>query len=140
MLTFRLAEERDAEPFSNWIADSTQIPVEDVQASLKENNPTSVTIVIEDQEGKVILFAPTYAVAMLGFLGINPDSTPLQRGRALRALKGALQAFWKTYGVTEINTLTREDYPIAQWALANGFDVEPRTLVRLITKPDTGSS
>jgi hypothetical protein len=71
-LFFRLADERDSAPFADWIGQSTQIPVEDVKASLKENNPTSVTLVIEDGNGKPILFAPTYCVAMLGFLGFNP--------------------------------------------------------------------
>lgn len=138
--TVRIAEERDAEPFSSWIAASTQIPVEDVQASLKENNPTSVTLVIEDEHGKVILAAPTYAVAMLGFIIFNPETSDLERGKGLAAMKKSLQAFWAMHGVTEIDTLTREDYPIARWAMHHGFDLEPRTLLRLTYKKSTGSN
>jgi len=138
--TVRIAAEKDAEPFANWIAASTQIPVEDVKASLKENNPTSVTLVIEDERGKVILAAPTYAVAMLGFIIFNPETTDLERGKGLAAIKKAAQAFWAMHGVTEIDTLTREDYPVAQWAMRHGFELESRTLLRLTYKKSAGSN
>jgi hypothetical protein len=138
--TVRIAEAKDSEPFAKWIGESTQIPMEDVQASLKENNPTSVTLVIEDENGKVILFVPTYAVAMVGFIGFNPEATERERVKGLHAMKKSLQAFWAMHGVTEIDTLTREDYPVAKWAMHNQFDVEPRQLLRLVYKPTLGGN
>ena len=139
-LFFRLAEEKDSAPFAAWIGQSTQIPIEDVKASLKENNPTSITLVIEDAQGKPILFAPTFAVAVLGFLGFNPESDPMERLSALEVLQGTAQAFWREHGVTEIDVLTREDYPVAKWALRHGAEIEPRQLLRFVTRGSEGSS
>jgi len=139
-LFFRLADEHDSQPFADWIGQSTQIPVEDVKASLKENNPTSVTLVIEDGQGKPILFAPTYCIAMLGFLGFNPDSGALERARALEVLRGTLQAFWKQFGVLEVAVLTKEDYPVAQWAAKHGFETETRQLMRMRSSTVEGAS
>jgi len=129
--TVRIAGAEDSEPFARWISESTQIPVHDVLASLKQNNPTSVTLVIE-KDGEVVLFAPTYALAMLAFIGFNPEKEGRERLRALDALKKAASAFWQMHGVNEIATLTREDYPIAQWALRHGFVQESRQVLKLI--------
>jgi hypothetical protein len=135
-ITVRISNENDSEAFAKWISESKDIPVEDVKASLKEANPTSVTLVIEC-DGKVLLFAPTYAVALLGFIGFNPDADPRERVRALEAIKRAAQAFWGMHGVTSIATLTREDYPVAQWALKHGFVKEPRQVLVLSSAPDS---
>lgn len=135
-LTVRIANENDAEPFAQWISESTQIPFEDVQASLKEFNPTSVTLVIEC-DGKVLLFAPTYAVALLGFIGFNPEADGRERVKALDAIKKAAQTFWGMHGVTTIATLSREDYPVAKWALKHGFGLEPRQVLVLTSKPES---
>lgn len=136
--TVRLAGAEDSERFAAWISSSTQIPIQDVKASLKENNPTSVTLVIE-KNGEVILFAPTYALAMLAFIGFNPEAEGREKIKALDALKKAAQAFWGMHGVNEITTLTREDYPIAQWALKHEFVPESRQLLKLVNpnKHDT---
>lgn len=133
--TVRLANVDDSEPFAKWISESTQIPVEDVRASLKENNPTSVTLVIE-KGGKVILFAPSYAVSRLAFLGFNPEVGGLEKLKALDAMKKAMQSFWGMHGVNEIETLTMEGYPVAQWALRHGFTLEGRQVLKL-TNTDT---
>ncbi len=130
--TVRLAGADDSERFAKWIGGSTQIPVEDVKASLKENNPTSVVLVIE-KHGEVVLFAPLYAVARLAFIGFNPEAAGRERLKALDALKKASQAFWGMHGVNEIETLTMEDYPVAQWALKHGFTLERRQVVKLVT-------
>ena len=115
--TVRLAGADDSERFAKWIGGSTQIPVEDVKASLKE----------------VVLFAPLYAVARLAFIGFNPEAAGRERLKALDALKKASQAFWGMHGVNEIETLTMEDYPVAQWALKHGFTLERRQVVKLVT-------
>jgi hypothetical protein len=133
--TVRVAGAEDADLFAEWIGKSNDIPVEDIKASLKESNPTSVTLVIE-HEGKVILFFPTWAVALLGFIGFNPEATPRERIKALDACKRSAQAFWGMHGVTSIATLTREDYPVAKWAMHNGFELEPRQVLVLSSKPD----
>jgi len=132
--TVRLAGAEDSEPFAKWIAESTQIPVEDVKASFKENNPTSVTLVIE-KDGEVVLFAPVYAVARLAFIGFNPDKVGRDRLKAMDALKKTSQAFWGMHGITEIETLSLEGYPVAQWALKHGFTLEPRQVLKLSSKP-----
>lgn len=134
--TVRIANENDAEPFAKWIAESRDIPVEDVKASLKEANPTSVTLVIEC-DGKVLLFAPTYAVALLGFIGFNPEAEPRERIKALEAIKRAVQAFWGMHGVTSVATLTKEEYPVAKWALNHGFVKEERQVFVLTSNPES---
>jgi hypothetical protein len=138
-LSVRIADEKDSEPFARWIAQSNQIPVEDVKASLKKCNPTSVTLVIE-QDGKVILFAPMYALAMLGFIGFNPATSERQRLKGLDALNKTAEAFWKQHGVTTLCTLSKENYPIAKWAMHNGFEVEPRQVLVRTTQPETESA
>jgi hypothetical protein len=134
-LTVRIADERDSQPFAEWIAKSKQIPADDVKASLKEANPTSVTLVVE-QDGEVILFAPFYAIALLGFIGFNPNTGVEQRRQGLEHMKKAAQAFWGMYGITTITTLSREKYPIAHWAMNHGFTVEKRQLFTLRGAPD----
>jgi len=135
-LTVRVANENDAPAFSEWMAQSKDIPREDIEASFKENNPTSVTLVIE-LDGKVLLFFPTYAVALLGFMGFNPEATPRERLKAMEAAKRAAQAFWRMHGVTTIATLSREDYPVAKWAMNHGFGLEPRQVLVLTSKPES---
>ena len=134
--TVRLAGAEDSEPFAKWIAESTQIPVEDVKASFKENNPTSITLVIE-KDGEVILFAPLYAVARLAFIGFNPEKLGRERLKAMDALKKASQAFWGMHGINEIDVLTMEGYPVAQWALKHGFAIEERQVLKLVRTEKT---
>ena len=134
-LTVRIADERDSQPFAEWIAASKHIPIEDVKASLKDANPTSVTLVVE-QDGKVILFAPFYSIALLGFIGFNPDANPRERVEGLEKMRQAAQAFWGMYGVTTIATLSKEKYPIARWAMDHGFTVEKRQMFVLRGAPD----
>lgn len=134
--TVRIATEADSEAFAKWIGESKDIPFEDVRASLKDANPTSVTLVIE-LDGKVLLFFPTWAVALLGFIGFNPEATPRERVMALDACKRSAQAFWGMHGVTSIATLTNEDYPVAKWALNHGFVKEERQVLVLSSKADS---
>src|SRR5208282_5960715 len=90
-----------------------------------ENNPTSVTLVIE-KNGVPILFAPFYCQMNLAFLGFNPTMQGSVRLRALRAMRNAAAAFAAIHGVKEITTESLPDYPVAQWAIQNGFDVSKR--------------
>lgn len=128
--TFRLAEPNDAPAFEAWIADNPQIDPKDLEAGMKRNNPTVLTFAVCDPSGKVILFAPVYAVMNLAYIAMNPEARASEKMQALATLLDGAAAFAVQFGVREINTLTRSDYGVAKWALAHGFEVDARELFR----------
>ena len=127
---FRLAEPADAEAFSNWTAANTQIDDADKLAALKENNPTVVWFCVT-RDGVPVAFAPVYLQAMVPHLGFNPGIEGRDRLRALQMLMDGVSGFMVQYGIREIGILSKEEYPIAQWALKHDFDLEPRQFLRL---------
>ena len=127
---FRLAEERDAPAIAKWVAENTQIDAKDIQLGLKKNSPTAVYFVV-DRDGVSIAFAPFVCVMHLCHLGFNPDSRASEKMKAMQMLLDGATAFAVQYGVTEINTLTRDTYAMGKWALAHGFEKDNRELFRL---------
>ena len=128
--TFRLAVPDDATAFAAWAAENPQIDPKDLEAGLKRTNPTVVTFAVCDAGGKVILFAPVYAVMNLAFIGFNPEARASEKVRALETLLNGAAAFAVQFGVREINTLTKTGYGVAKWAAANGFVADDRELFR----------
>jgi hypothetical protein len=128
--TFRFAEARDSETFAHWATNNALISKDDLLASLKQNNPTSVTLVIE-KDGVPVVFAPFYCQMNLGFLGFNPDLQGRVRLQGLHALRNAVSAFAAMHGVREITVQSSDNYPVAQWALHNGFQGEKRKTFRM---------
>lgn len=128
--TFRLAEQADAEAFSRWAAENPQIDQKDLKAGMKANNPTVLTFVAE-KDGKAVAFAPIYLSAVLAHLGFDPEAPAADRKAALNVLNDGVMALMAAFGIREIQTLTKPDYPVAQWALAHHYEAEPRTLLKL---------
>lgn len=133
-VSFRFAEARDSAEFSKWALENDKIPRKDILATLKDNNPTTVTFVIEN-EGVPVLFAPVYCLMNLAYLGFNPEAAAKDRLQALEALQAVLSSFAIKHGVHEITVQTSKDYPVAQWALKHEFNEEPRTTFKYRVTP-----
>lgn len=127
---FRLAGPADAADFAKWTAENSQIDDVDKLAGRGKNNPTVLWFVVE-KDGVVQSFAPVYLQASVPHLGFNPDADPKDKLRAMQRLMDGVVGFMAQYGVREITTLSKEEYPIAQWALKHDFDLEPRQLLKL---------
>jgi hypothetical protein len=128
---FRLAEPRDSESFAKWVNGNPLIAAEDVEAAKKENNPTVVFFVVENPDGVAVGFAPVYAQGVISHLAFSPESTPAERKVALQLGLNGIMAFFAQYGIREIAMISKEDYPVAKWAVSQGFEAEPRQLFRL---------
>ena len=134
-LTFRFAEPSDAESFVKWATENAAIDFRDMADSMKVNNPTCVTLVVE-RDGVPILFSPFYATMTLAYLGFNPDrDDPRERLEALETMLKAMSAFATLHGVREIGTFTNTDQMVAKWALRHGFKKEERSTFRYKIHP-----
>lgn len=127
---FRLADADDSEAFTKWALENPQIDRKDLWAATKKKNPTVVFFAVE-KDGVVQAFAPLYAQMILAHLGFNPDAAGKDRKEALQRLIDGVSAFAVQYGIREIVTLTKENYPIAQWGIKHGFDLEERQVLKL---------
>lgn len=128
---FRLAEPSDAEAFSKWVAENPQIDEKDIQAAKISNNPSVLYFAVENPEGKVVMFAPLYLSYTLAHLAFNPDTRASERKQAMQVMMDGAVAWAVQFGLREITTLTKKGYGVAEWALQNGFDAEPRELLKL---------
>jgi hypothetical protein len=127
---FRLAEPADAADFSKWAAENTQVDPKDLWAGTKKKNPTVIFYAVE-KDGVVVAFAPVYLQLTVAHLGFNPAAEGKDKLRALQMLTDGVSAIGVQYGIREITTLSKEDYPVAQWAIKHGFELEPRQLLKL---------
>lgn len=133
-INFRFATAEDAPAFARWVAENQQIDAKDKLAATKEANATTTFLVLEI-DGIPRLFIPMYMVLRIGYLGFNPENTGDQNKEAMEAILPYLKEFARIWKVNEIDTLTRESLPVAQWAAAHGFAVEPRQLFTLRVDP-----
>jgi hypothetical protein len=127
---FRLAEPADAEAFTQWTLSNPQIDPKDIEAAKKENNPTVIYFAAENAEGQVVAFAPVYLQMILAHLVFNPDAAGKDKLRAMQFLLNGAVLVAIQHGVREIVTLSKENYPVAKWAVKHGFDLEPRQLFK----------
>lgn len=127
---FRLAEPADAEAFKSWVLRNPDIDPQDIKTASRKQNPTVLYFVAENPDGKVIAFAPVYTQYALAHLAFNPDSTGAERKQAMETLLTGVTALAVQFGIREIVTLSKEEYPVAQWGMAHGFDLEPRQLLK----------
>lgn len=128
--TFRGALPEDANLFADWVRNNPQIDPGDVQRTIQGNNPTCVTFVA-CLDGKPVAFVPVYAVAMIAHLGFDLDARASAKMQAMPVLLDGITSFFIQYGIRELAVLTREDYGIAKWAAAHGFEKDGRELFRL---------
>lgn len=127
---FRLAQPSDAEAFSKWVAENPQIDPKDIEAAKKSNNPTVLYFVVENPEGEAVLFAPLYLSYTLAHLAFNPESRASEKMKAMQVILDGTVAWAAQFGLREINTLTKKGYGVAEWALAHGFEADPRELFK----------
>ena len=127
---FRLAEPADAEAFAHWTTENPQIDPKDAWSGLNRTNPTVLTFVAE-HDGKAVAFAPIYLSAVLAHLAFNPEARASEKMQALDVLKDGTMGFLVQYGIREIQTMSEPEYGVAKWALAHGFEQDPRSLFRL---------
>lgn len=127
---FRLAQPADAEAFAKWVAENEHIDDADKIAATHDKNPTVLWFVAE-KNGAPVGFAPVYLQATVPHLGFDPASSAEDRKAAMQVLMDGVSAFMVQYGVREITTLSKDRYPIARWALQNGFDQDARQVFKL---------
>lgn len=127
---FRLAVPSDAESFAKWASENPQVDAEDLLAGTKTKNPTALMFAAE-KDGVVVAFGPVYMMAMLSHLGFNPDAEDKDKLRALQIMIDGVSAFAVQYGIREIGTLSKKQYPIARWAVKHGFEEDERQVFRL---------
>ncbi len=136
-MTFRFATPADAPAFAEWAAKNPEIPQKDLEASMKKNNPTATVLVVEEN-GVPLLFIPVYLTMRIAYLGFNPENTREQNLAALEAMLPIVQAFARIWHINEVDTLTKSDIPVAQWAAAHGFEAEDRELYTVKAIPPEG--
>jgi hypothetical protein len=128
--TFRLAVPEDAEAFTKWSLENPQIDPKDRLSATKAKNPTCLYFVVE-RDGKIVTFAPVYAQMVLAHLSFNPEASGRDKLKALEVLTDGVSALAVQLGIREIVTLSKEEYPVARWAVKHDFEVDPRQLFRL---------
>jgi len=129
--TFRLAEEKDAELMTRWVAENPQISVDEAQAGTKENNPTVLYFIV-DCDGVPVLFSPVYAQWTFAHLGIAPEASPEIRKYALQTLVDGVVAMAIQFGIRELTAFTQPEFPVAQYAVKQlGFEWESRHPIKL---------
>jgi len=127
---FRLATPADASAFAKWVAENPQIDPRDIAAAQSKTNPT-VLYFVATKDGAPVAFAPLHCVAMLDHLAFDPESEGRDRLKALQTLIDGATAFFVQFGVREIQTLTKEEYPVGAWALKHGFEKDDRETFRM---------
>ena len=127
--TFRLATPEDADKFADWVRTNSQIDPADVLRTVHGNNPTCVTFVACCDD-RPVAFVPVYAAAMIAHLGFDLQARASEKMQAMQVLFDGITAFFTQYGIRELAVLTREDYGIAKWAAAHGFEKDGRDLFR----------
>ena len=128
--SFRCAQPADAEQFAKWAAENPQVDAADLLSARKTENPTVLFFAVE-KDGVVQAFAPLYLQMHLPHLGFNPEADGKDKLRALQMMIDGVSAFAVQYGIREITTMSKDEYPIAQWALKHDFELEPRQLLKL---------
>src|ERR1700674_5246479 len=122
---FRGAEPADAEAFAKWVEANPQIETRDVNAAAKKNQPT-VLYFVSEKDGVPVAFAPVYLQLAVAHMAFAPDADGRDKLEAMQRLLNGAVAFAIQFGVREIVTLSKEEYPVAKWGLKHGFDLEPR--------------
>ena len=126
---FRGAEPADAEAFAQYVIDNPQIELQDIVGANKKNNPT-VMYVVAEKDGVPVAFAPIYLQVALAHLAFNPDVNGKDKLAAMQVLLNGTVSYALGLGVREITTLSKEEYPVAKWAMKHGFDLESRQVFK----------
>jgi hypothetical protein len=117
-----MATPEEAKTVVEWAIKSGKVPTKDLEAA--RLNKTGCLCIEED--GKPILFVPFYALIQVAYLAFNPESRASERFGALEKALEGMSDFANKNGIREIQTLSLRDYPVAKWAVKNGFVEEDR--------------
>jgi hypothetical protein len=136
-MNVRLAVPDDAQAFAEWATNNPDIPMADLQAGMKENNPTATVFVVE-QEGRAILFLPFYCLINVAYFGFNPEASEREKLAAMNLMLKAVENFAVAFGIREIQGFSKDGYLMAKWAEKKGFIKEAReAFIRKLRAPDT---
>jgi hypothetical protein len=137
-MNIRLARNEDAETFAQWAVGNPDIPREDIEAAMRENNPTTMVFVVE-QEGNPVLYLPFYCLINVAYFGFNPQATEREKIAAMNLMLSAVESFAMAFGIREIQGFSKEGYAMAKWAEHKGFKKEARqAFVRRLKAKDDG--
>jgi hypothetical protein len=126
---FREARPADANAFAEWVNGNPLIDPKDVTAAAKKNQPTVLYFVAE-KDGIPVAFAPVYLQLAVAHMAFDPDAAGKDKLEAMQRLLNGTVAFAVQFGIREITTLSKEEYPVAKWAVKHGFEIEPRQLLK----------
>lgn len=121
MITYRLAESRDAEAFTEWCGDNPDIPEIDIAAA---QDDTALVLAFE-RDGIVLCYLPFYFLddgnIRIAFINFSPSLTTMDKARVLNVMLKTTTDLARKSKATTISTLTKEGYGIAEWAKKKGF-------------------
>ena len=123
----RLIEPQDMEELARWAASSEMVQVTDLEDVTR--NRTAQTMVITDDDGKVICYTPFYVTTRLGFTQFNPDTDDREKVEGVGKLLAALVEFSDAHGIDDIFDFTVPECRLKHWCLKNGFVEETRTAI-----------
>lgn len=123
----RLIVPADFETFSKWASNTTEVQIADMEAVLR--NRTTVTIVTENEQGKVIMFSPVFCVLRNGFNSFNPEATKRERVEAIYRHNEALKEFANRFGIDDIMAFVQPGCVVSDWCQDNEWKQEPRSVI-----------
>lgn len=124
-MNIRLATPDDAEAFAQWAVGNPDIPYQDIEAGMRENNPTTIVFVVEN-DGQALLFLPFYCLINVAYFGFNPAASEREKVAAMNLMLKAVESFAVAFGIREIQGFSKEGYGMAKWAERKGFHKELR--------------
>lgn len=126
-LRCRWVEPKDFEDFVRWMKDSKEIQTADMRAVLR--NRTTAVLVVEDEDGKVLLYTPLFAMLRIGYLGFNPDAGIRERVGAIKFQLPKILGFADRFGIDDVLSFRQDGCKVADWCADNGFEAEPREAI-----------
>lgn len=128
----RFATAEDSTAFSEWAVYNEDIPRKDIESAM--NAPGLIAPVVEI-EGKPVLYVPTYPVLNVAYLGFNPEASRSNRLLAMEAMLKSLEELARKFHISEVQTLSKEEYMVAKWAIKHGFKLDNRNPLIFEVKP-----
>jgi len=123
-MKFRFATESDWSLLAKWAAENPDIPEKDAWAVAA--SPSSVALVMADDDGKILLILPWYPSLTIGFFGFSPEANAKERIKAMNAALPVVEKAAKKFGIAHVEGFSKADYLMAQWAEKHGFVEETR--------------
>lgn len=133
-MQFRFATPEDGALLAEWAINNPEIPMEDINAV--RASPSSVALIVADDEGKTLLILPWYVSLTVGFCAFNPDADHRERIKALNAALPVVVEAAKKFGIAHIEAFSKAEYSMAKWTMKHGFEEEKRRAFVLTVPKD----